>query len=164
MNQADALIESVDSSPRKNNETSKKAFLRREKYLQVSNYVTTWNQTVQHKFLIDCWGLLFLLAFFFSTLNEQFFTSLTKPLPYHIAPCLRKKSKTQNMGQIYIFTSSLRRVNEIWARKQRQEESRNLYNQLHLLFLEKWEEIFEPTRPPKNIVGRRRKERRQIRK
>lgn len=103
---------------------------KRKKNLQVSNYVTSWNQTVQHKFLIfpltvEVCPLFFFLPLlvFFSVLSHR------KPLPYHITLCLRKKkSKTQNMGQIYI-SLLLRSVtkNEIYTRKRSRSmcESKN---------------------------------------
>lgn len=103
-----------------------------ETFLQVSNYVTTWNQTVQHKFLIffiDCWGLLFFLfslAFsssFASPHSTDSISLLPEPLPYHITLCLRNKSKTQNMGQTDIPRFCGERKWDFVTQAETQEES-----------------------------------------
>lgn len=61
-----ALLESDNSALNwtSNSDTNEKRLFV-EKYLQVSNYVTTWNQTVQHKFLISFHWLLRSAFFFF---------------------------------------------------------------------------------------------------
>ena len=75
------------------------------------------------------------LLVFFSVLSHR------KPLPYHITLCLRKKSKTQNMGQIYIsllLRSVTKKMRFIHANKpkyvrKRREVPKWEEFQLHLL-------------------------------
>lgn len=87
---------------------SKKKRLFEEKYLQVSNYVTTWNQTVQHKFLIfsiDSLRSAFFFFLFSSSPHSAAILCLSHRNHYHTTSrCVyEKKSKTQNMGQTDIF-------------------------------------------------------------